>query len=419
MPNKGKRVIFPMHLLVMASFSNDAEQQRLKAGLDEIGLLELGRKLKASLTKHFNLTCKFNLGLVPKLMRADSIALAPNSYATKLAEHMAKETEQPLFLFSDDSAEAIQGPTAIRPADLESFPAVTFFTLPFVLCFTVEDFKASGLAEDAAAYHDWRPKIATVVGKGCGALTPIGVTAYHKLFVALDFINKNMLMDKVVERVNEKATMFLSMDGAELLISKGNLYLPFYTFDEYAESRPAVADDKIGQAYLRWLDRLRLLMYGLEKRKLKFKTINYLADFRMLDLATMEKVTQSAIPLPEVIETPILDTGWDQVQDMVLDLYQDETRFVCSVLSGFNESGGLVYQTNFHITGPSGLQGMQDRVRELVNSCGIEATVKQASIYYYNRKLISRDALQAAQVAMQTLRPPATLLAMPAPKTLH
>jgi hypothetical protein len=419
MPNTGKRVIFPMHLLVMATVSTEAEQRRLKLELDEPGLLELGRRLKASLTKHFNLTCEFNLGLVPKLIRADSIALSPNNYAARLAEQMSRETEQPLFVLSREAAEDIQGPLELRPADLDSFPAITFLTLPFVLCFTVDDFNASGLADDKAAYHDWRPNLALVLGKEGGTLTPLGVTAYHKLFTALDFIHKNMLMDKVAERMAQKATLFLSMDGAELLISKGSLFLPFYTFDDYAEARPEVSDENLGKAYLHWLDRFRLLMYSLEQRKLKFKTISSVADFKTLDLASMEKVTQAATPLPDVIENTVVGAGWERVRDMVLDVFQDETRFVCSVLSGFDKNGALVYQTNFHISQPAGMKGMQDRVRELVEACGLDTAVKTSPIHYHNRKLISpatplADAKQQAAAALAT-----HLANTHPPKTLH
>lgn len=419
MPSDGRRVIFPMHLLVKASFLDEAEQQNLKRFLDCDGLLALGCQLKASLAKHFKLACEFNLGLVPKLVRADSVALAPNGYAVRLAEQLSQETEQAVFLLSEGSGEIVQGPESLRPADAEVFPATKFFTLPFVLCFTLEDFKASGLAEDRAAYHAWRPNLTTLVSNDCGLVEAVGVAAYHRLFAALGVVHKNMLMDMVVERAKQRATLFLSVEGVDLLVSKGSVYLPFYTFEEYAEVRPDLEDGKLGPAYLEWLDKFRLLTYGLEKRKLRARTVSVLGGFKTLDLATMEKIARAASPLSEVIETPVLDNGWEKVQDMILDIYQDETKFVCSILSGFSEGGDLVYQTNFHVSDPAGIQVMQDRVRELVNSCGIETTVKQSTLHYQNRKLISRDApRQGISVSSPTKRP-APLVTLPSSKTLH
>jgi hypothetical protein len=418
MSNKEKRVIFPMHLLVSATLANNDEQQRLKQGLNPDRLLALGQRLKASLTKNFGLTCEFTVGLMPNLIRADDKGLTPNAYATTLAEQMESETEHPIFLLSEKTSEAIQGPAELRPPDLTAFPAVTVLTLPFVLCFRVEDFKKSKLAEDTAIYHNWRQEFDAVAGERCGTLTTLGIAAYHKLFAALDFINKVILMDKVADSVKAKATAFVSMDGADLLISKGNLYLPFYTFDEYAEAHPAVPDEELGKAYLYWLDRFRLLMYGLEKRNLSFKTINNLADFKTLELDVMEKITQATPPLPAVIETTVLDEGWASVRELVLDLYQDETRFVSAVLSGFNKNSGLVHQTNFHVSHHSGLQGMQDRVRELAQASGLDATVKTASLYHRGRQLCSPRVQVESDLAVTQAAQPA-LPSDTKAKTLH
>ena len=89
----------------------------------------------------------------------------------------------------------------------------------------------------------------------------------------VDTMNRGTSMALITGALSRRSTHRISFGQAPVFTDEGKAYVPFFSFDTYADAYPEVDEDELAEAYLAWRDDFRELTEGLEEEDVAVRVI--------------------------------------------------------------------------------------------------------------------------------------------------
>lgn len=188
-------------------------------------------------------------------------------------------------------------------------------------------------------------------------------------------------------------------NGNRYLLADGQVYVPFYTFDTWAQLGPGrtLAAEQLGAAYGEWLRvqrqyTLTLAAYGLDIRRILGHP-----ELEQDDARAAFAAAQAVAPLEgdTLLETIMANAaGVSERRLLITHQFEQELGTLAYTVLALDENGQALSLENFYPLRPEGLPQIIDQVRHRGTAPGVTYQVLQPSTLVYS---LTGRCLESAQ----------------------
>ncbi len=185
-------------------------------------------------------------------------------------------------------------------------------------------------------------------------------------------------------------------NGAHFVLLDTQVYAPFYTFDDWAQSGPGrtLAVDRLPAAYGDWLRSHRQYTLTLEAHGLEVRRVLANAALEQENPEAVLAAAQQAQPLAGsyLIETVITnDSGASESRRVITHQFDQDSGTLAYTVLALDSDGGILSLENYYPLRPEGLSAVIDQLRQ--RSVTIDQQVLHPRTLVYSSE---RRCLQSA-----------------------
>ena len=281
----------------------------------------------------------------------------------------------------------------VPPADSlsETYPAMRMLLLPVYVVGPadgMESFKDHLYADPALelrASDRTRAALTKQFGLGKGDLDAATYVPGAFLDELLETMNRGTSLALITGALCERSPDRLSFGEASVFADEGKAYVPFFTFDTYAEAFPEIDEDELADAYLGWRDDFLELIEALGEEDVAVRVIE--GSAAMFDeedeVAWVAKGEAEAVAdfLVELSTHAQAHEGEpeNEAAAIVLGVCQlDDGDVAFGVLGKEDKEGRLLTQDNLYPITAAGVQRCIDYAQAEADRIGLKLEITQS-----------------------------------------
>jgi hypothetical protein len=283
--------------------------------------------------------------------------------------------------------------TTVPPASSfpETYPAMRMLLLPVYVVGPadgVESFKDRLYADpelELRASDRTRAALHKHFGLGKGDLEAATYVPDAFLDDLIETMNRGTSMALITDALSERSTHRFSFGQAPVFADEGKAYVPFFSFDTYAEAYPEMDEDELAEAYLAWWDDFYELTEALAEEDVAVRVIE--GSAAMFD--EEEEVAWVAKGEAQTVGDFLVEFSTHaqahegepdgEAAAIVLAVYElEDGDVVFAVLGKEDREGRLLAQDNLYPVTPAGVQGFIDYAQAEADRLGLKLEITES-----------------------------------------
>jgi hypothetical protein len=283
--------------------------------------------------------------------------------------------------------------TTVPPASSfpETYPAMRMLLLPVYVvgpADDVESFKDRLYADpelELRASDRTRAALFKHFGLGKGDLDAATYVPDAFLDELIETMNRGTTMALITDALSERSTHRFSFGEAPVFADEGKAYVPFFSFDTYAEAYPEIDEDELAEAYLAWRDDYNELTEALADEDVAVRVIEGLAAMfdEEEEVAWMAKEEAQSVGdfLVEFSTHAQAHEGEpeNEVANIVLGVCElDDGDVAFAVLGKEDREGRLLAQDNLYPVTAAGVQRCIDYAQAEADRLGLKLEITES-----------------------------------------
>ena len=304
--------------------------------------------------------------------------------------YLANESMEKLRVLGLGSQAEATLDATVPPASFfpQTYPAKRMLLLPVYVVGPVDDvesFKDRLYADpelELRASDRTRDALLKHFGLGKGDLDAATYVPDAFLDELIETMNRGTTMALITDALSERSTHRFSFGEAPVFAEEGKAYVPFFSFDTYAEAYPEIDEDELADAYLAWRDDFYEFSEALGEEDVTVRVIE--GSSAMLDeedeVASVAKGEAQSVGdfLVELSTHAQAHEGEpeNEVANIVLGMCAlDDGDVAFGVLGKEDRVGRLLAQDNLYPVTPVGMQRCIDYAQAEADRLGLKLEI--------------------------------------------